>query len=49
MTSKEEEKEALEGLIKKGLVIQTKFGYQLTPLGRMVADKLDEQDRGLLN
>lgn len=41
--------EALEGLIKKGLVVQTETGYKLTPLGRMVSDKLYEQDKGLLN
>lgn len=46
MTSKEE-KEALDGLIRKGLVIQTETGYQLTPLGRMVADKLNEQYKEL--
>lgn len=45
--TKEQMNEAMKGLIKKGLVVQTKTGYKLTLLGRMVADKLDEQERYL--
>jgi len=49
MTNKidKETLEALEGLIKKGLAIKTEYGYQLTPLGRMITDKLNEQERAL--
>lgn len=39
----EEMKEALNGLLEKGLVIKSEKGYKLTSIGRMIADKLDEQ------
>jgi len=43
----EEMKEALNGLLEKGLIVKTEKGYKLTTIGRMVADKLDEQGERL--
>jgi predicted transcriptional regulator len=48
--TKEEMEEVMNGLIKKGLVVKTESGYRLTHIGRIVSDKLEEQEsKELLN
>jgi len=43
--NKKEAQEAMQSLIKKGLVVKTERGYKLTLLGKMVNSELEKQER----